>query len=92
MNASSILDEDEKIDINIPTENESQLKSQVTELEEQLAQFRRELERIRGENNELRTTNTSQEMQRRGDDEELENFRHVKSLFIQFLEGTPITV
>jgi hypothetical protein len=29
-------------------------------------------------------------MQKKGDDEVLENFRHVKPLFIQFLEGTPL--
>jgi hypothetical protein len=92
LNASSILDEEEKIDINIPTENESQLQNQVDQLEEELTKYKRELDRIRGENNDLRTTNTSQEMQKRGDEEELENSRHVKTLFIQFLESTPITV
>jgi hypothetical protein len=37
---------------------------------------------MKGENQDLKLTNTSQEMQKRGDDEVLENFRHIKPLFI----------
>ncbi len=90
LNASSIMDEDEKIDINIATENEQILQERVAALEQEVAEYKQELDRIKGENQDLKLTNTSQEMQKRGDDEVLENFKHVKPLFIQFLEGTPM--
>lgn len=90
LNASSIMDEDEKIDINMATENEHMLQERVAALEQELNEYKHELDRMKGENQDLKLTNTSQEMQKRGDDEVLENFKHVKPLFIQFLEGTPM--
>jgi hypothetical protein len=49
------------------------------------------LESLHSENQELRKTNNSAEVSKREDDEELENYRHVRNLFIQFLEGTPVS-
>jgi len=91
LNASSIMDEEEVKNLEELTVNKNQqLQSRVATLEDEVQQYKQRIENLKSENQELKLTNTSQEATRKEDDEEIENFRHVKNLFIQFLEATPV--
>ena len=93
LNASSIMDEEEVKnleELSVNNNNEKNLQSRVATLEDEVQQYKQKIENLKSENQELKVTNTSQEVTRKEDDEEIENFRHVKNLFIQFLEATPV--
>ena len=59
-------------------------------LEDEVQKYRHQLENLQSENQELKTNNSQEISRKHDEDEELENFRHVKNLFIQFLEATPM--
>jgi hypothetical protein len=62
----------------------------VATLEDEVQKYRHQLENLQSENQELKSNNSQEISRKHDEDEELENFRHVKNVFIQFLEATPM--
>ena len=85
-------DDDGAIDIALGNETEKvALQERVATLEDEVQKYKNQLESLKSENQDLKTNNSQEVSRKQEDDEELENFRHVKSLFIQFLEATPVS-